>query len=262
MSTTETAWPLDQIIDVPLSALKTNPWNPRSITPERLEALKRSMKEDPDGLRDRPCIALPDGTVIAGNMRLLGANELLADGDERFETIPCVFHAYDDAKAKLVALRDNGSWGDWEDDGLAELLKELQARDVDLALTGFADDDLTRLFEALEEPAPPPEDRGTDLSIADVSIGDPIHVCETGDVWKVGAHLLVVEGVYDGWEKWIGYLDDPSVLLVPYPTPTLPLTVRASNHRLVMVQPDRWLAAHVLDKFAAVRGAESVEKVS
>jgi hypothetical protein len=50
-------------------------------------------------------------------------------------------------------------------------------------------------------------------------------------------------------------------LFVPYPTPTLPLTQRATRQRLVMVQPDVWLAGHVLDKFASVRGDDAVSKV-
>jgi hypothetical protein len=39
------------------------PWerNPRSITNERFEALKRSLAEEPVHLAARPIIALPDG---------------------------------------------------------------------------------------------------------------------------------------------------------------------------------------------------------
>jgi hypothetical protein len=48
------------------------------------------------------------------------------------------------------------------------------------------------------------------------------------------------------------------MLFVPYPTPTLPLTQRSATRPLLMVQPDTWLAGHVLDKYAAVRGEDAV----
>lgn len=253
---TTVKYPLDEIVDAELFDLLPNPWNPRRIDAARLASLKDSMLNDPDGVRDRPLIALPDGTVIAGNMRLAAAREM------GWETIPTVFHDYDEQQARLVALRDNNSWGEWEDQSLAALLRELEEQDVDLELTGLAQDDIAHLFESISEPAPPPEDRGTDLAVADVSIGDPTHQVERGDVWNVGEHLLVCEEVYDGWQRWVKYLTDPTMLLVPYPTPTLTLTVRASSNRLLLIQPDRWLAGHVLDKYASVRGEESVSKVN
>lgn len=254
----------NQLERVPVSELL--PWdkNPRRIKPDRLEALKRSISEDPEMLDARPLMALrgvdyvPDGTVIGGNQRLQAAKEL------GIETLPVMFFAIDEARAKTWALRDNVGYGEWEDQSLADILRELEAQDIDLDLTGFGQDDIAALYADVfgpPEPAAPPEDRGTDLQLADVSIGDPKHVCEKGDVWRLSEHLLVVEEVYDGWQSWVKYLDDETMLLVPYPTPTLPLTVRASKHRLLMVQPDKWCAGHVIDKFAAVRGEDSVSKV-
>lgn len=249
-------YPLGVVVDADITYLKNNPWNPRSLPKERIKSLAASISNDPEGLEDRPLIALPDGTVIAGNARLIAARDEL-----KWSALKTVFRDYDATTARLVAIRDNTPWGAWEDEGLVQLLKELEDAEIDLELTGFTADEVTALFEAgMDEP--PPEDRGTDLALADVSIGDPVHQVEKGEVWRVGPHLLVCAEVYDGWTEWVKYLDDPSVLLVPYPTPTLPLTVRAEANRLVMVQPDRWLAGHVLDKFAAVRGAESVEKMS
>jgi hypothetical protein len=43
------------------------------ISPERLADLGRSLASDKAMLWARPLIALPDGTVIAGNQRLLAA---------------------------------------------------------------------------------------------------------------------------------------------------------------------------------------------
>lgn len=63
-------------VDTPLEALR--PWakNPRKISKQRLEQLKRALAAEPEMLAARPLIALPDGTVIAGNQRLRAAGEL------------------------------------------------------------------------------------------------------------------------------------------------------------------------------------------
>ena len=106
--------------DVALSALHVWDRNPRTISDTAFERLKRSLAAEPDMLRARPCIARPDGTVIAGNMRLRAAEAL------GWETIPTIYADLNDARATEWALRDNASYGEFEKQGLAELLFELQ----------------------------------------------------------------------------------------------------------------------------------------
>jgi hypothetical protein len=65
-----------RVVELPLERLRLWPGNPRTIRPERLEDLKRAMLADREMLWARPLLALPDGTVFAGNQRLLGAREL------------------------------------------------------------------------------------------------------------------------------------------------------------------------------------------
>src|SRR5689334_22416790 len=62
--------------ELPLTVLRAWPENPRSIRPDRLADLKRALEADREMLAARPLIALPDGTVICGNQRLLAAREL------------------------------------------------------------------------------------------------------------------------------------------------------------------------------------------
>jgi DNA modification methylase len=112
-----------------LDSLREHPDNPRTIEPGRLDQLKRNLAEDPGMLKARPVIALPDGTVIAGNMRLRAAREL------GWKTIPVYTVELDDATARLWMLRDNSAFGDWEQEGLAAMLASLD--DVDLELTGL-----------------------------------------------------------------------------------------------------------------------------
>jgi hypothetical protein len=90
---------LAAVVEVPLERLRPWPENPRRIRPERLEDLKRALSEDREMLRARPLLALPDGTVIAGNQRLLAAREL------GWQTIPVLNVDLDPGRARLWALR-------------------------------------------------------------------------------------------------------------------------------------------------------------
>lgn len=218
----------------------------------------RSIEAEPGMLYARPVVALPDGTIIAGNMRWRACKELGR------ATVPAVRVDLDDERAKLWLLRDNNEYGEWEDEALATLLAELQAADVDLDLSGFGADAIDALLASLE-PAEI-EDQGAKLAALKVSIADPEHVVEPHDHWLLyqnarPAHSLFIESVYSGFAAFSGHVG-PEDLFVPYPSPIVPLTERARERRLVMVQPDAWLAGHLLDKYAQVHGPESVRKHS
>ena len=95
------------VTELPLERLRCWPENPRTISPERLEQLKQALTADPEMLQARPLLALPDGTVIAGNQRLRVALGL------GWKTIPVVTVALEPERARLWALRDNNPYGDW-----------------------------------------------------------------------------------------------------------------------------------------------------
>ena len=88
------------VSELPLERLRCWPENPRTIRPERLEQLKLALTADPEMLQARPLLALPDGTVIAGNQRLRAAREL------GWQTIPVITVELDRERARLWALRD------------------------------------------------------------------------------------------------------------------------------------------------------------
>jgi ParB-like chromosome segregation protein Spo0J len=135
---------LGEVVDAPLELLLTSSENPRVITQDRLAQLTRSLKSDAEMLRARPLIALPDGTVIAGNQRLLAARKL------GWKTIPVVYVDLDPERARLWMLRDNQAFGDWDEIALAEMLSELAEAGADLDLTGFEKRELEHLLGELE----------------------------------------------------------------------------------------------------------------
>src|SRR5438067_7864235 len=168
--------------ETPLERLRCWPGNPRSIRPERLEQLKRALADDPEMLRARPLLALPDGTVIAGNQRLRAAREL------GWQTIPVITVELAPERARLWALRDNNPYGEWEEQALAELLAELGEGGVDLALAGFAEREFERLLAGIEPAADP--DEAPPLPEKPES--------EPGRIYPLGPHRLACGDARDG----------------------------------------------------------------
>lgn len=142
---------------------RLRPWekNPRSITVERFQALKKALSSAPAMMRARPTIALAgvdyaeDGTTIAGNMRLRAAQELVAEGDEAFLAefpggqVPAYLVNIDEDEAREWALRDNNPYGGWDDEALHEFVHQLAESGRDLDLTGFPDGDVQLILEGV-----------------------------------------------------------------------------------------------------------------
>ena len=126
---------------VPLDRLYPAPWNPRTIKDERFQNLVRSIRADLDFLWRRPILATADGTIYAGNMRYRAAQHL------GMATVPAVIEDISEQLAKERALRDNHQWGDWQDDGLAELVFGLHSDGADLELLGFTEKELAKLLD-------------------------------------------------------------------------------------------------------------------
>lgn len=143
-----------------VSPADLRPWpeNPRTIDAESFDALCRSLQDDPEMMEARPLIALPDGTVIAGNMRLRAAQHL------GWRSVPVVYRDLDETTARKVALRDNKPFGRDNEDELAEMLHGLAEAGTDLASLGYTARESQKLLAAArggdEEPKPIKEQFG------------------------------------------------------------------------------------------------------
>lgn len=187
-----------------VSELRVSEENPRTIEPGRLEQLKRALEADPEMLRARPVVALPDGTVVAGNMRLVAAREL------GWDKIPAVRADLDQERARLWMLRDNQSYGEWEEEGLAVLLGELERDGADLDLAGFVEGDLRRLLDSLRPPKEVDQDFVPEVPAEPRS--------KLGEIYELGPHRLMcgdatdfgmVEELLAGDRPGIGIADPP-----------------------------------------------------
>lgn len=110
---------------IPIEQLELNegqvewlPRNPRQWTREQLDKLKASILETPLLLEARGLLVWAQTeasyVVIGGNMRLAALRELNA------ATAPCYVlpAGFSPEKVKEIAIKDNGSFGEWDMDAL------------------------------------------------------------------------------------------------------------------------------------------------
>jgi len=168
---------------VPIGDLRPDPFNPRRISDTELEALTRSIQEF--GLVDPIIARREERTVIGGHQRLLAARRLGLD------TVPVVFVDLTPEQAKLLNLALNRISGEWDQELLARLLSELEETpDVDVTLSGFAEDEISKLLKSLEARDKRDRPESFDLeAVLEATRADP--GVERGDIWLLGDHRVM-----------------------------------------------------------------------
>jgi hypothetical protein len=103
---------------------------------------------------------------------------------------------------------------------------------------------------------------GSLLALTEITIADPKHAVAPGEVWTVGAHVLLCLDVITDWPIWTEHLraNAPNAVFLPYPGPYVPVTSKADQHIFIMVQPDPYIAGHILDRYAELFGEEQVKR--
>ena len=106
------------------------PRNPRQWTQTDIDNTARSIAEDEDFLEDRPLLVTPDGDeyiVFAGNLRREGAKK------QKMKTVPAVVYYPETDEDRLTvkrrAMKDNGAYGAWDYDALANEWDDLPLAD-------------------------------------------------------------------------------------------------------------------------------------
>ena len=152
------------------------PTNPRQWTKTELNKLKKSLQETPELLEARGILVYPwEGKylVLGGNMRLSALKSLKA------KDVPCIVFPEDTPidKLKEVVIKDNGSFGAWDFDQLANEWGDLPL--VDWGVPAW---------ETERADAPLSED-AVDDDFDESEVKESI--CKPGDLWILGEHRLL-----------------------------------------------------------------------
>ena len=94
------------------------PGNPRQWTRAEVERIARSLQETPELFEARPLIVIPHGdkfVILGGNLRFAGCKH------NKAADAPCHVLPEDTPidKMKEIVIKDNGSFGSWDYDALA-----------------------------------------------------------------------------------------------------------------------------------------------
>ena len=128
--------------------------NPRKISKENFERLKKSLQNNKEFFEARPIICsnrTGKNIIIAGNQRYRAAKEL------GMKKVPCVIMTLTEEKEKEINIRDNVELGEWDYDILANEFNEEDLKDWGV--------DTTVLMEDIEE-----QDEETDNILTDISL--------------------------------------------------------------------------------------------
>jgi DNA modification methylase len=131
-----------------------------------------------------PMLVRSDGEVVDGHLRLKAAKKL---GITEIPVILCDEWTPAQVKAFRLMVNRSVTWADWDEELLALELKDIQAADFDLTLTGFDGKELDDLLAIDDEEkanaAPPlPESPASRL----------------GDLWILGPHRVLCGDCTDG----------------------------------------------------------------
>lgn len=239
-------WPIDKVIPYVR--------NPRTKNRAAIAKVAASLKEF--SFR-QPLVVDKDGVVVVGHTRLEAAHKL-----DLAEVPVHVAEDLSEAQARAYRLADNrtNQESDWDQELLGLEVEELVSAGFNIALTGFDEDELKGFDDESENGRGQGETSdGSLLSLVDVTIGEPRHEVMPGDIWTVGPHRLICASVMKDWSLWAKELEGDD-LFVPYPGPFVPLGSKAEHHRLIMIQPDTYLAGHLLDRYAEVKGEGEVNR--
>jgi site-specific DNA-methyltransferase (adenine-specific) len=154
-----------------INLIKLNDHNPRDITPEQFEKLKKSIQEFPQMLETRPLVIDENNVVIGGNMRLRVLQEL------GYTEVPVkqVTNWTEEQKKEFV-IKDNLSYGVWDWEALANEWDVEQLEDWGLEVLEFDGED--EELEAEEDNYQVPDEIQTSIVVGDlIEIGEHRLMC-------------------------------------------------------------------------------------
>lgn len=172
------------LIDTNTGQIAGLPANPRQWTRADLDSLKKSILETPELLEARGCIVIEESgryVVLGGNMRLAACREL------GMKDVPCYIlpESTPAEKLKEIVVKDNGSFGAWNFDMLAN-----EWGDLDLVGWGVS---IPPEWGAAAADAAETDSRGGQAKDDEFDEKEEQieKKCSKGDIWRLGEHRLM-----------------------------------------------------------------------
>lgn len=184
-------------IAIPLDKIQLNkgqiewlPKNPRLWKDDSLERMIRSLDEDPDFMEDRPPLVVPlpggkgDFVVFGGNERVEGEKRRKAV--KALECYVYIPENEDDRQTvKRRAMKDNGSFGAWDFDELANSWDDLPLADFGIPVWDNAENGIQAGGGASNSGRIEGKDDDYDV---DQKVENRV---KRGEIWSLGPHRLM-----------------------------------------------------------------------
>lgn len=155
--------------------------NSRKHSPAQIEALAGTIQR----VGWTTPILVADGGILAGHGRIMAAKKL---GLSRVPGIDLSHLADDERRALVISDNRLAEMATWDLDVLKLETDDLRAAGYDLELyTGFAEEDLAKLFEGMVDPEPPEGGGDPDA----VPPTPDVPHSRLGDVWVCGPHRIL-----------------------------------------------------------------------
>ena len=158
-----------------VSQLKYNPANPRKISPEHLDKLKKSITEFPEMMKLRPIVYDPNTMHILGGNQRLTAIKALGMKEIPDEWAVSASELTDQQK-KEFTLKDNIPLGEWDFDLLSAEFGEFDLADMGIDMPEMLSDPTEVTEDGYEAP--------DDVSVIETDI-------KRGDIIEIGKHRLM-----------------------------------------------------------------------
>lgn len=164
---------------IPVECLKPAKYNPRiDLQPgdPTYEKIKRSLHDF--GYVDPVIWNEVTGNIVGGHQRF---KVLLAEGAREVACV--VIHIEDPQAEKALNIALNKAVGEWEEQSLAELLRDLQSSGYELGATGFDEEEVEKLLSNNTDREV--EDDDTNLSAETIQ-----PFVRRRDLWSLGSHRM------------------------------------------------------------------------
>ena len=163
---------------LPVSELKPAAYNPRKkLKPGDKEYQKIKASIEEFGFAD-PLVVNADMTIIGGHQRLSVAIDL------GITEVPCAIVDVDKNREKALNLALNKITGQWDEQLLADLLKDLDTAQFNTDLTGFDRAEIEDLFSNIFDKKVKEDDFDVDEELKQPVFSKP------GDLWHLGRHKV------------------------------------------------------------------------